>query len=318
MAEVEYPANLEIEGPWLVDRAALDELDQIIEREFSVLVKRNEDELKKEVQHFIEKRKAIELDEAKLERRARDEEKSLRERWDYRRERRVSVDIGHVTVNGNSVAEAAKHPVLANATPRGLWARFEVGYTECELSLGRWDRASARLEVRCSDAGTRNSLFGAMRQWVEKAAPPKWQQLWYRVGAVPLWLGFSFIAPVFFVVINALSSQGGNPYRQEAHDLLRHGLSPDKQSKAIELLLALVSDYRPTSEKVTVPIWSYIFLFGALLVCIALSIGPKVIVGLGRGESRIRSWRRWFSILFWGIPAWIVSVVAGNLLARLL
>lgn len=322
MAELEYPATLWIEGPWLVDRDALDKLDKIIRREFSRLVEINERQLNEELHLKTEQWRERERSEETLKKRVDEFATWLRSSYEQRRECKVTIDIGGKTLTGDSVCDAARHQELANARPQGLRVHMRGGETTCSLSIDGRSHATAQLRVDCNDADTRNELFLALREWVDGVTPPKWQQLWYKFGAAGGWLVFGFLQLAALGAIYALSPVTSNPYRQEAHALLRHGLSPSEQTKAIKLLLALVSHYHATPVNVSVPEWYSVLTFGGILVCAALSIGPGsigtgVIIGLGRGKRQIQIWRWWFHVISYSVPAWIVTTVGALLFTRL-
>lgn len=63
MAEMQFLTNLNVTGPWLLERSALDELDTIIEREYSALKEQNDKELRDNVEKEIKSRNYQDQDE---------------------------------------------------------------------------------------------------------------------------------------------------------------------------------------------------------------------------------------------------------------
>ena len=174
----------------------------------------------------------------------------------------------------------------------------------------------AELEVNSDNPDVQNDLFAVLREWMEKSGPPKWQQIWYRIGPVPF---FALFWVVTSILITMSYSEANDLYRQEAHALLRDGISPSQQTKAIGLLLALASDYRPQNLTAAKPIWIEVSLWGLFFVSVALTIGPiRAIIGLGHGEHRIRFWRRWLNTVFYIVPIWLVSTAGSAIISNFL
>lgn len=316
MAEMQFLTNLNVTGPWLLERSALDELDTIIEREYSALKEQNDKELRDNVEKEIKSRNYQDQDER--DKQTRTLEKQYRAYFEFRCERIVTVSLPmEKQLVGGSISEVARHPALTDVNPGGLVIFFRVGQTDCRFKVAS-DRLDPRAELAVSskDPKIQNDLFAVLREWMDKTAPPKWQQLWYRVGVIPLWALLIILIAVVDGILASL--QLDNPYRQEAHALLRQGISPATQVKAIGLLLALASDYRPPLAGASPPFWLEIAGLGFLVVCSVLSIGPKAVIGLGRGESRIRLWRRWLNAAFFVVPLWLLSTVVAAFISNFL
>lgn len=97
--------------------------------------------------------------------------------------------------------------------------------------------------------------------------------------------------------------------RAQAHELLKHGVTAAQQNKAIELLLALDSDYDIGAAPRGMTGRSWIILVCGAAVALAVSIPPKTTIGIGRGSAAVRRWRMW--VRFVGVT--VPTVIFGNL-----
>jgi hypothetical protein len=109
-------------------------------------------------------------------------------------------------------------------------------------------------------------------------------------------------------VFGIRSSLASARYRSEARKIVSEGVSATNQFRALEVLLALSSEESANSNgDVYLPGWFLFFLAVGFLVCVALSFPPKVVLGVGKGQSRLQFWRRWLTFLSVTIPSAICS-----------
>jgi hypothetical protein len=99
--------------------------------------------------------------------------------------------------------------------------------------------------------------------------------------------------------------------KSEARQLIAQGITPANSARAIELMLALESDYAPPNHapnyKLSPRFWG-VFLLG-LIVLVCLRICPKMEIGLWAGRRPLERWRLWMRIVSATIPATIFLYV---------
>jgi hypothetical protein len=122
---------------------------------------------------------------------------------------------------------------------------------------------------------------------------------------------------VVYASSTILREKGNSPYADAAHKLLDKGIDSKDLTKALELMLALESDYRPMNST-GIPRWFLLVAFGGLFVCIALSIHPHIEVGLGKGRARLRHWNLWVRFVALTIPLFVVSTAARNIISSII
>jgi hypothetical protein len=305
MAEFIYSTRFESAGPWFIDAERLEALDRVLE-DYSHKI---DSAIESDVLSEIEK-ETSEL-EASWERsglKVPDERRELiegtvRSRWRFRKtERSVWLFFGGTEkLKVQTFKEASLQPQVLKESPVGFSVLLRSEPVECDISGN-----ARRLEVTTSPENLSQSrdLFVAIRNVVAPLEPSWWLQAWRALGWTP-W----FVWLVWLVAWNPLWS--GDPYRsqlkKEAHELLQGGISPEKQKRAIEILLSLASDYRPPGTGVPVSRWYWILLFGGFVACLALSFQPPgLLLGIGRGAVKIRRWGQWVKFVSRTAPIYLL------------
>jgi len=280
--ELLYPTTLRLRGPWLIETSQLLALDDILERFRSCDPGADG--------YGVESRKSLTIF--------------------LSRERELKT---------SSFKEALSHIASQNEVARGFEYLVRMQNTTASISLlprkkndqKKEDQEEQSLEVRVSpeSAGTSHEIFGELRNWADTAEAPTWQQ-WllqlrplFRVGlAFPL---------LILLTIPFNTSPTANEYKetvkQQARTLLRDGINQQNQSQALELLLALESDYIPPgtkAERVRKPIAAYLI---AVYVLGFLSFTPTLCIAIWVGKKRLRWWNGWMKFNTVTIPALLLA-----------
>ena len=308
MTNFTYSTELSIQGPWLLSRSALEELDQILERMW--------------LDHQQQKQKAIDEKVAQMvsERRNRDVPPSeddlatFRQRadsYEYRCKRSVVVHFSATkSLQAETVREALSELVASDERPNGVTVGLTVGQLEASVSVGQGTFGSDRLRMRVSPETTSaaRELFGSLRQWAETHQSPAWQRVWASVGGF-LWYPWLI---VLWLVVATLPDQeraAKAAAHQAADILLRDGITPNETPAAIELLLRLATGRIIAPSTPALPRWFWVLLVVGFISTVVLHIRPKAVIGMGSGEAAIRRWRTWLRIVGVTIP----SAVLGSI-----
>lgn len=103
--------------------------------------------------------------------------------------------------------------------------------------------------------------------------------------------------------------------KEMAHSLLEGGIDDrTEELKAIEVQLALASDYYATECKAKVNerreirwlqvcYWTLIVV--GFLVCLATTRCPALVIGIGKGRRQIAVWRKWLRLVSIAVPSFI-------------
>jgi hypothetical protein len=319
VAQLSYPTEIKEDGPWLISAEQLERLDAIVDIEVSELRISAEARLSTYLNERIERWSA---DVSRTE----EEKENLIER--LRREEKDKFQIARTIqfylsdgkkLQAGKFAEASLHPETMNCRITRLEMQLSSGYqyfggVDCALSLGRFGDG-LRLSVEGRDEEERYRLFNSLRRWVEDARGPAWQRYWiWTVSKGIHWLVFFIIGAV--ISSSALyASTASSPYVEAAHSLLSKGVTTNDTSKALEIILALQSKYKPGPIRMSM--WPYELWFAAFIFCVILSIRPKLEIGVGKGRHRIRRWKMWSWLVAVYVPGLFFTTMFGDLMHKL-
>ena len=239
------------------------------------------------------------------------------------------------TVKSERFADAIKQPHVVTEEPLGFRAHLQADRIAASVNLTKLAQnviqpvsstqfqvisKSPQLEfnVEPSESPLAQDLFGALQNWAADFAPSTLLRQWYRfkvltIVLLALWLAMGLIFGFFNVGVSNAS------YKEQAHKILQEGINESNQRKAIELILAIDSDYPPQAEtllwgsKPGRKYWSF-FVSGAT-VLLALSICPSVVIGIWSGKRKLTRWRNWMKWIFVTVPG---AVFLAAVLPRIL
>ncbi|HKP37899.1 MAG TPA: hypothetical protein VJT71_13660 [Pyrinomonadaceae bacterium] len=312
MAELIYPTNEILYGPWLIDREGLEAFDEMLDQEWERINayndKKKEQEFEKRVQERIERYESEERDidietARQQEKRFSEEYSFLRSAYSSRSTRKINIQLKGKRIQANSFKEAFRDPELLGEVPRKFDARVECGEIDCTVIL-----TGNLLSLRTSPEDNREAreLFVSLKQWVAGIAPPKWLHLWRRFNGLQWLLWFLTILVVVLTMGRDPKDEARKTYQRQAHEILNSGMSQEQQTKAIEVLLALQSEYVPSAQPNRTPGWFVFLSFGGLVMCAISTIVPSAVLGIGKGQDRIRFWRKWIWFVFIAVPGFVL------------
>lgn len=312
MAEVLYPTQGNFDGPWLIPSTALFKLDEIIDEFWPRLEEVRDTMFLEEVEERTNKRieKYPKLDKAEVEADMKEFVKALS---GYSERRQVTLSVeGGKTLKIATFKEAQFHPEIQDCEVSGFLLSFKCGPIKCDVQT--WSDRSINIDVGPQGAEVSRELYTAIRSWTKSVSPSRPLAFW-KAASGAQW-GF-FLAVLF--IIGAIITPNSH-WKQEAQVLLDHGInSAADQQKVNELLLKIASDYTPPSQRLGLPFWFKMFAFAGFVTCGILSITPpKLLIGLGSGDIRLRRWRWWIRFAFLSIPLFILTTFARMFLQRLI
>ncbi len=305
MAFIEYPTNLEVQGPWLIDAKSLEELDSLMDSCVAKMQELRDREIDAAVTKEMAAYPKISADEAR---------ERVAERYDPWRGdiRRVTAYLtGGRNVAGATFKELILMPTVHNEIVRGFAVKTRIAETEIDVKLGVWGDSSLTVNVSSRDGDLAQELFGLLQNWVTDIQPKKWRQKWLRFQSIPqmlliFWV-FGCLLTLFFTL---LPDAGPSQMKQQARDLAKQGVNSSNQAQAIQLLLSIESGYEPhTSPLVhhypSYRVWIYLCL--VLLILIGLSKPPKGAIGIWDGKRALERQRNWLRIVSVTIPTLVLS-----------
>ena len=324
MAQLVHPSSARFDGPFLIDRKRLVEFDQMIDREWEELEKWYEDQVRQEVVR-LKSEKSYYADKSNEE--VRD---SVLKSYEFSRcNRDVAIKCKKgKELKGKGFQEIARLPEAVELMPISFTATLERGPLTATIKSGSLDykpELMIDVEPNCLYAqGLKSTLEG----WVTGVSAPAWQRGWLKVtSAIPFlqWIPAALFLIIFLSALptsdtarDAALSEYQDQLREDAHELLTDGVSSEEVARAVELELALSTNYlSPTCALPEVPVFRWPALLALILSVVfgvIASLRPRFHIGLGRGQAVIRRWRWWLRFAFYTVPLLLLSSVISHIL----
>lgn len=310
MAKLSYPTNRKVVCPLLIDVTQLEALDQIIDRHAGPLEalrdKQLDDSTEKDLREDVAKGYLKEEDIEKTRPGTRERMRSLY----YSRDSKSA--ILYLTrgkeIQAERFSEAISQPVGEEEIPLGLALHFRVGSVEARVRLEhRWE-PELSIDVEPNDLEAAQELFGALSNWASDIEAPKWHQKWLALrDLIVIVLAAWVLSGLMAVPLIIWGDAGKNVSMAEARKLLAGGINQNNQLRALELILAIESEYNPgvNSPPLGLRYWSY-FGIGILILLMA-AICPKVSIGVWKGRRQLKRWRSWMTMVTVTIPLLLVG-----------
>jgi hypothetical protein len=268
--ELRYSTALTMRGPWLLETSHLLALDDILAR--------SKDESKASLTVLLSRERELKTSSFK-------EAMSL-------------IDAQNEIATGfEFVAKAQDTTASVSLTLKHKGEKEQEEY-------------SFEIKVSPPSEATSYRVFLDLKDWTETVEAPVWQQwllfeprVLYRIG-----LGFILLI-VLATTLNTTPTKAEykEALKQDARSLLHDGVNQQNQTRALELLLALESDYIPPGTKpqrARAPIGWYLV---AVYVLGFLSFTPTLCIGIWAGRRRLRWWKLWMKLNTVTIPSLILA-----------
>jgi hypothetical protein len=309
MGQINYTTRTRINGPFLIDREHLEQLDAIMFEEERRLKAANSKAIREtaEKQFREEKpRTAITEDNLGPYLKRAAEEHPFRESA-----RKLVVSFKDKrSFQGESFAELLRQPEVREEVATRFDYSLRVGAVECKVR-GMKNGANLYIETFPDYLSESREAFGVLRQWATRIEAPRWQQALRSIYGIFIFVFIFVLLSLFDSAETRAKEFKTQELKTEAKQLLGDGLKPDEQVRAIEIMLALQTEFVPTEaiEKAAPTLKKSVAIqYLSAVACLILSIWPSMELGIGKGENRIRGWRWWLKIVFYSIPGWVIGV----------
>lgn len=215
-----------------------------------------------------------------------------------------------------SFKQAFIHPTSQHEIPAGFNYRIRLGNIQAVVRISpdtAKEQAGSKtddeeLEIRVTPRSSRVSqeLFVALKDWVEDVEPSAYQRWLLIVRPLArLFLFFMLLVGGFAFFSPATDSK--QLYKEEGHKILKDGVNQSNQQRAIEILLALQTDYNPPvkrQEKFGAVSPTFVV---AVFILAVLAVTPRISLGFWKGKSKLRLHRWWMKAVPGAIPGLIVA-----------
>jgi hypothetical protein len=317
MPTVIHSTQAEFGGPAILDKSALERLDDIFARESdrlralreSVLLVEEQTELEKEKREHL-RRYGREMSDEELRETLLEIRDELPRKFRYRPE---SLQILLKLKSGKKVSvssfdEAARSTELIGERVVSLDVEYVVNELDANISTA-WSGGSLSVKVRPETSPSAGELYSVLRDWCESTKSPAYLKLWFWARQNSF---FVVIVCFFILALFTLSVTSPNAMKQRAGQFARDGVPPGQEREALQTLLALAVNYEPPSSYVSHVgmVWALFVLFA--LIVVFSQFAPKFEIGLGVGVKRINRQRTLGKFFLISIPVYVLSLLVGH------
>lgn len=324
MATFIYSTSKSIDCSILINSSELQKLDEILNVELEQIKNNLEEKKSKELKKYIEDdysfRKLENPSRQELSKKKRELKKEFEQSFLYElkfpEKRKLTIQLTKdKSVEFKSFTEALKSQELRDEIPIGFYFYATYGDFRINIELKKKSLSYRTSPDTSSDA---RNIFVAIDQWANSVSPSFVRKIWLH-SDIPFrfiaWMFFLFTLSIFSFIISS-SDHAKENYKKQAYQLLQEGINPENQIRAIEILLALETNFTPNGFQVVIPLWYWVYLVLGVIVCILLSVKPSSIVGIGRGEESIKRWEMYINFIFILIPTFIFLNIITPLLNK--
>ncbi len=300
-----YSTQVNLEGPWLVDRDALLHLGRDIETISGKFANANKE--------FIDNSLTQMLEGHSPEAREKYREQYLNDlNQRYAMKRRVTVSCSASKyIEDESIERLLSLPEMLHESPTELEIEIKTVHRSARIHLENRGIGGSKLSIRTSpetDELSRES-FVELHQWATNNQAPLWQRFWSNnygtmlmVWAFSLWI-------IASVALPSKSEHVERELREESIQVLKDGISNNEIPNAIELLLRNELKIPKIESPQQTPSWFNAYFYVGLASSVVLYFRPSLVIGMGRNELRIKRWRWWVKFIGITLPGFIFASI---------
>lgn len=309
---IQYPTEKRLQGPWFLTSDALIELDQVVDKEIAQLESRRQSLINQYAETRYEEYKQKGLFSRKQTSKERTKEiDELKADPPYKlKAYDRSLDL-FIKNGGKYRTEKFSTALNDNSLHQETIEEFSMNIESAEVrcSLYSEDR-NIKIRVSPEDLPDANELYSTLLRWANNYSAPTWQQIWIKYQSVFFAAWFFLLIILFYYFAITLNSSTSFA-KDRARLLLDQGITEQNTREAIELILIIQSDYDPESDSqnLNIPTWFAVYFWGGVLANIILSFKPPTILGIGKGDKKIRAWKAWIAIFGLTIPSLLFTSI---------
>lgn len=291
MKGMNFRQEYDLDAPLHLDRESIEELNKIIERNYSRAIEelghRYDEAVEDEYRSIYSDFEDVD-EENELERK-----KKIRESlsYRYRTAKSVSAKLSKDKYfNTTTLKDMISAPELSEETVRELKVSYETGNVRFNMRLQPTQWRCLTLETYPENNPTAREVFVDVRDWALRCKAPFWQRWWSAIKGYH-W-NILLLAIIILMGISKSPREAAvDIHIEHAHQLLEQGVSSTNQSEAIESILMILTEYVPNegvpeSESNAIGV-----LVLVLAIMIILSFLPRLVIGIGRGERMVKVWK---------------------------
>jgi hypothetical protein len=320
VAELLHKTSANLDGPWLLRKNDLLDLDKVIAEVWQTLDKRRKADLKtataKAIRHLRAEAGFSQLspeEQEELEKGTRDSIKGYG-RFEFKPFTLLLTLNNGKQTSCTSFAEALAMEDLSEKVVTDIKIQAECAGVRIELSAPHYSSQDIRLWIFPETSPLASEVAARFGAWAEERKPG-WAR-YFTTGHIFLrWFLAVILIGYTYLILRSSETQEKAKLKAEAHKVLRSGINSDNQQRAIYLLLALSSDFTQDSSQAVLPSWYYWFAGFVLGIALLGSFPMNTCFEIGRGAKWV-SWRlNWIRFVTKIVPGFILTAILLRLVS---
>ncbi len=298
MSALVYTLEKRFDGPWLLSRDALLDLDRAMDGIYERFEIDTAQLIEEEIEQSIKGNTSDGLDEKRMWWR-----EQITPRMKLRRSAKLMLSHSKY-IQDETLEDLLANPELHDEAPIGIEVEVYGPKRNARLQLraGLFENAALRIAASPETAKSAREAFSALQHWAMANQAPTWQRVWRRITGFH-WFVWLVLVVLLSQAVPTQSEVVEEQLRVAAREMLMEGISDEEVASALELLVRFHAKEAPQELRVEMPSWFAIIVFGGLFVCAMLSICPNLVLGIGRSKSRLGYWRTWLKFVGVTVPS---------------
>jgi hypothetical protein len=312
MAEMIRKKESKLPGPWLLDRAALAALDEIIDEQWSRLeahkkgqiedaVQAEQDGVRKSGPNPGSNEGACDVD-SEIERRAKQDSR-------YSGDGRtvvLTLASGN-KIRVNSFREAINDVSCQEHEIAKVEVKLYCGGIRGDLVVPTADISQGLSLVALPEASEQaDELFVRLNGWAEQYKPDLLRRI-RGMGPIFAWvIALMALAVILVILLMTGVAAETNSLTDAVRDLVAKGVKPEDYGRALELLLRESPGYPKQNGVLTVPAWFNVAAIILAAIAALLSFQARTAFDIGKGAASVLRQRRYDWFLRKAIPAFFI------------
>ena len=323
MAEIIRKTESKFVGPWLLDRAALVALDEIIDEQWSRLEAHKQGQIEDTVRAVQDRVRKLGSNAASNA--GEFDVDSLRER--AHQDSRYSGDgrsIVLTVTSGNKIRAHSFSEAINDVNCQGhviskLEVKLYCGGIRGDLVVPTADISQGLSLIALPEASEQaDELFVRLNWWAEEHKPD-WLRRTRGISPIFTWI----LALLVFVLVLVIGLMTGivsetNTLGEAVRDLVAKGVRPEDYGRALELLLRLSSEYPKQYGALHLPAWLVGVAITMATIATLLSFQARTAFEIGKGAASVLRQKRYDWFLRKAIPSFFIFGVLASAVGSLI
>jgi hypothetical protein len=296
-------------GPWLLDKAALDELDDIILDQVGRLKEHRKTEITAAVRREQYQRRKTDTEDD------RDIRKEIEsDHPDVTRVITLTLSSGH-KIRPDSLREATTDIHCRDEKVTKIEVGLCYGDIRGDLVVPGANMKALTIVTLPEASKPADELFVKLDMWAEQHRPGVLRLMQGMMPPLPMFLAALLIIlfTISGLIIGILPKK--SDARTEARKLVLKGVKPEDHSLALEILLRQISGLDNEADFSKVPPWYKVMVGVVLSIGALCSFGASTAFDIGKGSVSVRRQKGYAWFLRIAVPSFLIMGVLASLLA---